>query len=132
MTETLINRISKHVSTVVLSTGVVIYYILSDHEWVNSLLPENGKPLVIFMLVSIVMLHEQVKKISRQMTVHAVTVSVDGLYRQYLVSDNEFIRDEATIQEIDETYDQLKKLGMNSYRQKKIEFLSSKIERYQN
>ena len=142
MLDLLLRRIAAHVSSAMLILVVSIYYVLSDHEWLNAFLPINGKPLVMFMLVSIVILYElitkghanvtsQIGEVAKQIEINAVMGSISGLYRQYICKGEEFITDEATIMEIDSAFDNLKRLGINSYNQRKIEFLASKIRRTQ-
>jgi hypothetical protein len=140
MISNIFDNLLKGISRVLLATMIMLYYVFDDHELINSLLPENGKPLTALVLILVAILYElmirgdekiicQLKDVSKQIEVSSVTHSISSLYRQHIVSQEEFITDETTIKEIDDTHDKLIKLGMNSYKQRKIEFLASKIKR---
>lgn len=142
----LLSRFLPHVSSISLSFGVLIFYILGNHDWVNQYLPANGKPLFIFMLMSIVIVYEIMlsgqKEIRRclrktnldihdmavQMEVARLKQNVNSVYFRVKSNNIEIIDNENTIKEINELKDTRVRLGVNSYTQSRLEYLCNLIE----
>jgi len=138
--DALAKRLFEHVSSMTLSAGILFLYVLNDNPWLISHLPENGKPLILFIIVAVVYVYETSVKNNRKVVkmllemartseIKAVKSDINGLYRHYKTFGERYITDEATIMEIDATHDSLKSLKINSYHQRKIEFLSKQIKR---
>jgi hypothetical protein len=141
----LFNRLSCHVSSFTLVSLLFITYLLDKTHWINSYLPENGKPFVVFLLVAIVIIYElsvithsstqnqisevdlQVKAILHQMEINRLVSSVNAMYTCFIQSKDEFIDNVYTIKELSELTDSRKRLGINSYTQGRIEYLQSKV-----
>ncbi len=140
MYKTLISRILAHTSSVTLTALIIVGYIFTDGEYLEGYLPLNGKPLVVFMLVSIVILYElfsynqkklsdQIDELSENIQIGNLKQAVNGLYGRFLASGDTIIDNEYTIKELAEMKDLLVKLKVNSYTQDRLTFLRSKIER---
>lgn len=133
-------RLLSHISSVTLAAGFVIVYMFGGHEWLDALLPINGKPLVSFMLVSLVALYELTAFRQMEMIKDLLDLKVDqqvlGLrsevdlaYLRFELSHEEIISNEDTIRQIDSLCDRCSALGVNSYTQGRIAALKSKVHR---
>lgn len=139
MLGTLMNRLSKHISSITLLIVYLIIYV-AGNTWVDAYLPVNGKPFVLVMLVAIVILYEmyahgydhinnRLDKISRDIAIANLKQSVNALYNRFIQSGDEHITNEYTIIELMELCDIRKKYDVNSYTEDRLMFLKSKIKR---
>ena len=130
----------KHISSVSLTIITLGLYLLGDTVWVDPYLPENGKPLVLFMLVSITVVYElhthglksisnRLDSISRDIEVNRLVSAVNGMYGRFISSGDEYIDNEYTIKELAEVTDMRERLGVNSYTKGRLKFLNSKVKR---
>lgn len=136
----LLKRLTSHISSVAIALLLLIIYIMDGSPFLDPYLPVNGKPLVVFMLLSIVILWELITKgqksvdgridhLGTQLEEHRLVSSVNGVYGRFLSSGDEFIDNEWTIKELAQLKDTRERLGINSYTQGRLEFLESKIKR---
>ena len=130
--------IRDHQKTTLISLGGVIVYMYEDHGWIESILPAKGKPLAIMTLISVVFLFEffsnwmrksdvNMSIIDNRLQVQALKQDVNRIYDKFILSGDDFIDHEFTIREISELEDTRKLLGVNSYTQNTLRYLSSKI-----
>lgn len=135
----LLKRILKHISSLSLVLIVLIIYMLGDPHWLDSYLPINGKPLVIFLLIGLVLVYElsisgqkvlicKVDDISKRMEINRLIQSVNALYGRFIDSGDTEITHEYTIKELSELTDMRERLGINSYTQARLEFLNNKVK----
>lgn len=136
----LISRMGTHVSSVVLIALYALMYLGDDHVWIDQYLPENGKPLMLFMVVAVVLLYElsafrfsqvdaKLCKLSDQIAIANLKTAVNALYNRFVQSDDEFITNEYTIKELSELKDLREKYKVNSYTQERLQFMCSKVRR---
>ena len=140
-------RLSYHLSSITLVALLLLTLILDKGHWINGYLPTNGKPLVVFLLIAIVIVYElsiishskvqgqigevgnQVDTILHQMEVNRLVTAVNTMHSCFLQSEHDYIENEYTIKELAELTDTRERLQVNSYTQGKIEFLQSKVLR---
>jgi hypothetical protein len=145
--KSLLDRLLGHTSSFTLVILLVLTYLLDKAHWLNDYLPTNGKPLVVVLLVSIIIVYElsiishknvqnqiggidsQVKDILLQMEINRLVSAVNGLYGRFIASGDDYIDNEYTIKELAELVDNRERLQINSYTQGRLEFLCSKIWR---
>jgi len=114
---------------------------------VDMWLPINGKPLAIFSLLAIMMVHERgvcrqkrtdakllllsdkLSSVLHKMEVNRLIQAVNGLYGRFESSGDEYIENEYTIKELSELTDMRERLQVNSYTQGRLQYLLSKIKR---
>lgn len=136
----IIKRLLDHVSSLFLLVALAVLYILDNHAWLEALLPINGKPTVIFILLSLSILNEVMSKnnrklnekvdsIIRQMEVNRLKSATNSMYTAFIQSGEEFIDNDCTIKELSELKDIRERLSVNSYTQERIIFMCSKIKR---
>lgn len=136
----LLGKLGSHASSVTLLLAMGAMYVLDEQSWLEPFLPINGKPLVVFMLVAIVVLYEmytfgykninkRLDGLSTQLEVSSLKQAVNGLYNRFASSNDEYIDNEYTIIELGELKDMRERLGVNSYTQDRLQFLCGKIKR---
>mgnify|MGYP000054493444 CR=1 FL=1 len=141
------NKLLAHVSSFTLVVLMTLTFVLDKSHWINQYLPTNGKPLVVFLLVAIVIVYElsiishskvqlqisevsiEVKAILHQMEINRLVASVNAMHTCFVQSKDEYIDNEYTIRELAELTDNRERLKVNSYTQGKLEFLQSKVLR---
>lgn len=139
------NFLKKHKSTITLVVATATY-IATDHPWLDAYLPIQGKPLVIFMLIAIVIsyelmtakhakingrfnaLEELIKETARAQEEGALRHRINSIYQSFIDSGDEFITNEFTIRQLADLQDQLSRTGTNSYSQGQLMYMTGKIE----
>ena len=137
-----LNRLLSHLSSFSLIVVGFICYFLFDRklDFINDYLPEQGKPLFVFMLLSIVLMYElmcyrakfvnkKIEQILHEIETNRVKGAVGALYAAFIESGDEYIDNEFTIKELNELSATRERLGVNSYTQGKLKFLESKVRR---
>lgn len=142
-----VDRLAYHLSSISIIAILAITYLMDKTHWINQYLPTNGKPLVVFLLVLIIVVYElsilshakvqdqigevgtQVNTILHQMEINRLVASVNAMHTCFVQSKDEYIDNEYTIKELSELTDNRNRLGVNSYTQGKIEYLQSKVLR---
>jgi len=137
-----LTRLSSHVSSFSLVViGFICYFIFDNNlDFINQFLPVQGKPLFVFMLISIVLMYElmcyrakfvnqKIDQILHEIATNRVKGAVGAMYAAYIDSGDEYIDNEFTIKELNELSAAREKLGVNSYTQGKLKFLESKVRR---
>lgn len=138
----ILDKIKLHVSSVSLLILTFIWYFIFDDDlyFINDFLPEKGRPLFIFMVISGVILYEvfyyrtnelskKIDNIAHEMAVNRVKGAIGSLYSAFMMSGDEFIDNELTIREISDLESECERLGVNSYNQGKLSYLSGQIRR---
>jgi len=146
MENELLKRLLQHVSSVSLAVTVISLYLMGDTKWLDPYLPENGKFLILCLLIGLVVVYElsilgakridckvgkldlKVQEVLLNMEINSLVQAVNGLYGRFLASGDEFITNEYTIKELSDLTDKRLRLGVNSYTQGRLEFLNSKIK----
>jgi len=137
-----LERLSAHISSFSLIMLCFIAYFLfnNDLNFINEFLPSKGKPLFIFVLMSIVVIHElmsrrvrfvnkKIDEILHEIAINRVKGAVSSMYTSFIESGDDFIENEFTIKELSELSSERERLGVNSYTQGKLKFLESKVRR---
>jgi len=120
---------------------------MGEPDWLDDYLPINGKPLVLFLLVGLILVYElsitgqklisckvskidgKVEDVLKQMEINRLIHAVNGLYGRFETSGDVFIDNEYTIKELSELTDMRERLQINSYTQGRLNYLVSKIKR---
>ena len=136
-----------HVSSATITLVLCVLYISKETEWLATFLPTNGQPLALFTLISVLFLHEMNIKVqkrndlqyksllerqsalARQIEVNRLVQAVNGLYGRVIASKEQCIDNEYTIKELAELNDARTRLGVNSYTQGKLEYLTGLVKR---
>lgn len=147
MLKELLNRALKHISSLSLLFLTLVFYVAGNPLWLSSYLPDNSKPLLIFLLISLAAVYEMaafghkhtavkltnlgnsVETILHQMEVNRLIQSVNGMYGRFVNSGDEWIDNDYSIKELSELKDMRDRLDVNSYTQGRLEYLCSKIKR---
>ena len=143
----LLGRLMRHLSSLSLAIVLIIIYLLGDAGYISGYLPENGKPLVFFMLVMIIvqfeltfymrkqgkgeakMINAKLNNMMRNLEIDNLKQAVNAIYNRFKDSGEEWITSENLIKEINELKDKRKKLGVNSYTESNLAYLVSRIRR---
>ena len=143
----ILGRLMRHLSSLSLVMVLIIIYLLGDAGHINGYLPENGKPLVLFMLVMIIVQFELTLYVRKQSKDEAKMIKiklddmmrnieidnlkqvVNVIYNRLKDSGEEWITSENLIKEINELKDKREKLGVNSYTESNLTYLVSRIRR---
>lgn len=142
----LLDRFLPHASSITIIGGTIIYYLLGNHAWMDQYLPENGKPLVVFLVIALVVVYEillngqkaitaslartdnNIMNISRQMEINRLKQDVNSIYFRVRNNNTTIITNENTIKEINELKDVRLRLGVNSYTESRLKHLCSLIQ----
>lgn len=139
MNNILLKIIKKHLSSFSLVLLFISAYIYGGHDWVNSILPINGKPLAVFTLLGLSLVYEltsyshkktyaRLEEVARTVEVGQLTTAINSMYFRFVASGDESITNEYTIREIGYLEDTRERLQINSYVQGRLEYLQSKIK----
>ena len=143
----ILKRLLSHMSSFTLVLVSIAVYLSGEHEWIDTWLPVNGKPLAVLSLLAIVIVYElaiyankqlsadvktiqgQQTEILRHMEVNRLIQAVNGMYGRFETSKDTHIDNEYSIKELSELVDMRERLNINSYTQGRLEYLVSKIKR---
>lgn len=132
--------ISRHISSVTFGLLLIIYYLVGKDSYLEFILPTDGRLLALGTLASVVVLYEisckarreiieKIDLITQELKVNALVQAVNLIYERYEKSTSPFITNEYAILEIGALRDTQKALGVNSYIEGRLRYLSSKIRR---
>lgn len=137
--------LKNHKTTLTLLVTAVTY-VATDHPWLDGYLPIQGKPLVIFMLISIVIgyelmaakhakingrfnsLEDLIRETARTQEESALRHRINSIYQSFIDSRDEYITNEFTIRQLADLQDTLTATGTNSYSQGQMVYMNNKIE----
>lgn len=136
-----------HLSSTGLTLVFAMIYMLDGSAWLDSYLPVNGKPLALFTLVAVLVLHEfgikrqaetvqlykeliqQNADLTHQLRVDRLKAAVNAMYREFMASEDQWIESELALKELAELTDERDALDQNSYVQGRLGYLNSRVRR---
>ena len=139
MEKSLLGELKKHISSVGFGFLLLMSYILDNHKWMDELIPSNIQPFALITILMIAILYEfsykrykelkeLVLKIEKDQKVLSLKAAVNGLYHRVSMSGDKYIDTEYARLELASLTDELIKLKVNSYTQKKIEELNEMVK----
>lgn len=136
--------LKKHITTITLLGGLVAY-ILTGNDWLNAYLPLQGKTLIVFMLVLIVILveiyacdryadndrfnqlTELIKETAKTQEEGAIRHRINSIFQNFIASDDDYITNDFTIRQLADLQDRLTEHRINSYSQGQMTYLRDRI-----